>query len=67
MARKPIHAAAACIVLANRRTNAFLDNDTIARAEATVGRAVLEAIASFPLHDEMHDPACCVWTRPTKP
>lgn len=44
-----MYAAAACIVLANRRSNAFLDNETIAKAEATAGRAVLEAIAAFPL------------------
>lgn len=49
VSRKPIHAAAACIVLANRRTNEFLDNERLAKAEATAGRAVLEAIAAFPL------------------
>lgn len=49
LAKKPMFAAAACIVLANRRTNEFLDNETIAKAEATAGRAVLEAIAAFPL------------------
>lgn len=51
-------AAAACIVLANRRTNEFLDNETIAKAEATAGRAVLEAIAAFPLDPKV--PACAL-------
>lgn len=54
-------AAAACIVLANRRTNEFLDNETIAKAEATAGRAVLEAIAAFPLDSKVPPPhARCV-------
>lgn len=74
LSKKPILAAAACIVLANRRTNEFLDNQTIAQAEATAGKAVLEAIAAFPLEAKvrfaqlprtdaakllMNDPSCC--------
>ena len=60
LSRKPIYAAAACIVLANRRTNEFLDNETIAKAEATAGRAVLEAIASYPLDPKVRFRRVCI-------
>ncbi len=60
--REPLLASSACLVLANRVTNAFLDNASIARLEALGGRAVIQAIVEVPLASVMDDEDC-VWNQ----
>ncbi len=58
----PIAAAACAIVLANRNSNAFLDNDTIKSRERSAGRACLAAVAEITLEDsEWQESADGVW------
>ncbi len=47
--KKNVRAGAAVIVLAQRRSNEFLDNDRKHLLEAVGGKACLEALTSFPL------------------
>jgi uridine phosphorylase len=67
VARVPgsIRTAAAAIVLANRVSNQFLDNYSIAAAEAQAGRAVLNALIEFTLNEDaefLNNPSC-VWNQ----
>jgi hypothetical protein len=47
--KKDIRATAAVMVLAQRRSNEFLDNDRKHALEALGGRACLETLVNFPL------------------
>lgn len=60
--RGTIRGAAATIVLAQRKTNDFLDNVSIKRLELEAGKGVLNAICQFPLDESslMSGPEC-VW------
>jgi len=60
--RKDIRAGAAVIVLAQRLSNQFLDNDRKHLLEATGGRACLDTLVQFPLtaSEIMNGPEC-VW------
>jgi len=60
--RQDIRASAAVMVLAQRRSNEFLDNDRKHVLEALGGRACLETLTSFPLapSETMGGPEC-VW------
>lgn len=59
---EPIRATAACLVLANRSSNEFLDNTRVAEAEAGGGRAIIQALIEFPLpEEELMNTPDCVW------
>jgi len=63
----PVKAAATTIVLAQRRSNEFLDNDTIKKLEKLSGAACLESLCTYPLGDkEVMDNADCVWLQKPK-
>ncbi|EGC35231.1 hypothetical protein DICPUDRAFT_79031 [Dictyostelium purpureum] len=49
--KQPIKAAAATIILANRLSNAFLDNETKSRLEIEGGRACLDALIKIDLNN----------------
>jgi len=59
-----IRASAIAIVLAQRKTNAFLSNEEINKMEEIAGRATLTAITSCSLPEKelMHGPYC-VWEK----
>lgn len=60
--KQDIRAGAAVMVLAQRRSNDFLDNDRKHALEAAGGKACLETLSSFPLlpSEAMSGPDC-VW------
>jgi len=62
--RGTISASAACIVLAQRRSNEFLSHEAKAHVEKVAGYAVLEALAAYPLDEKdiMHGEEC-VWNK----
>jgi len=55
-----IKAAAATIVLAQRKSNEFLDHDSLHRLEKEAGKAVLDTLCSLQLKQVM-DNDDCVW------
>lgn len=62
--RGTITASAATIVLAQRRSGAFLDHATTRRLEKDGGCAVLDALAEFPLPEsETMTSEHCVWNK----
>lgn len=58
-----IKATAATIVLAQRKSNDFLDHATLVRLEKEAGESCLETIVSFPLEGKMMDDEMCVWNK----
>jgi len=55
-----ISAAACTIVLAQRKSNEFLDHSSLHQLEEEAGKAVMDTIVSFPLKKVMDDDEC-VW------
>jgi len=57
-----IRATAACLVLANRLSNEFLDNARVAEAETIAGRAIIQSLIEYPLaEEELMNDVGCVW------
>lgn len=55
-----IRAAATTIVLAQRRSGAFLDHATMRKLELEGGEAVVDTVSQLPLTGTMNGPDC-VW------
>jgi uridine phosphorylase len=57
-----IKATATTIVLAQRKSNDFLDHETVVKLEKEAGEACLQTLASFQIQGEvMDDDPGCVW------
>jgi len=63
--RMPIKVSAATIVLAQRKSNDFLDNATLHRLEKEAGEGCLRTLAQFDLSTFGHvmDDSDCVWNQ----
>eukprot|EP01135_Chromosphaera_perkinsii_P005529 Nk52_evm78s352 gene=Nk52_evmTU78s352 len=60
--RGSIRAAAACIVVANRATDDFIDNESLRKAEREGGYEVLNTVCSFPMESStLMRGEHCVW------
>jgi len=58
-----IKAAASTIVLAQRKSNAFLDHSTLVKLEKEAGEGCLQALASYSLESTMDNDPEAVWNK----
>ena len=60
--RGKVAASAACIVLAQRRSNEFLSHEAKTHAEKEGGYAILQALAAYPIDQkDLMQGEECVW------
>eukprot|EP01156_Anaeramoeba_ignava_P010359 Anaeramoba_ignava/a479501_179.p1 GENE.a479501_179~~a479501_179.p1 ORF type:complete len:321 (-),score=55.88 a479501_179:124-1056(-) len=59
---KPIFATAACIALAQRKQDVFLDTETKHKVEKLGGQALIDALSKLVIKDEMNTDEC-VWKK----